>query len=246
MRFIFTILLLAILFCQSNAQQWVSTQVEKRNVILEEFTGIHCGYCPDGHKRANDLSNANPGKVFLINIHAGGYAVPKAGEPDLRTSVGTAIDAASGNTIGYPAGSVNRSTTPWVMSRGSWASVASQIMNQNSPVNVAVKAYVDFTTRELITEVEIYYTSNSTKSQNFLSVFLTQDNILGYQSDYGNFNPTNWTKDGKYRHNLLVQVVHLENQLIQQLKTILNIENMQQLYLRILQTSMLSCTICMW
>ena len=24
---------------------------------------------------------------------------------------------------------------------------------------------------------------------------------MGYQSDYGNFNPTNWTKDGKYRHN---------------------------------------------
>ncbi|MCL5991969.1 MAG: Omp28-related outer membrane protein [Bacteroidetes bacterium] len=199
-RVLILLFCLTVILYQTSAQQWVSTQVEKRNVILEEFTGIHCGFCPDGHKIANELVEANPGRVFLVNIHAGGYATPQAGEPDLRTSVGTSIDASSG-VEGYPAGSINRSTTPWAMDRGSWASVANTVMNQNSPVNVAVKAYVDFTTRELITEVEIYYTSNSAQSQNFLSVFLTQDNILGYQSDYGNFNPTNWTQDGKYRHN---------------------------------------------
>ncbi len=141
---------------QSNAQKWVSTQVEKRNVILEEFTGIHCGYCPDGHRMANELAEAYPDKVFLVNIHAGGYAVPQAGEPDLRTNEGTSINNAAG-VQGYPAGSVNRSTNPWAMDRNLWGNVASNIMAQNSPVNVAVKSTVDFTTRVLTTEVEIYY-----------------------------------------------------------------------------------------
>ena len=197
------IILLCILgfsFSQVNAQKWVSTSVANKNVILEEFTGIHCGYCPDGHRIANDLVKANPGRVFLINIHAGGYATPSGTEIDLRTTEGTAIDAAA-QVSGYPAGSVNRNASPWSMDRGKWSAAAATIMNQTSPVNVAAKAYIDFTTRELVTEVEIYYTANSAVSKNYLTVMLTQDNLLGYQSDYGNYNPTNWTADKLYRHN---------------------------------------------
>ena len=29
------------------SQTFVSTTAENKNVVLEEFTGIHCGYCPD-------------------------------------------------------------------------------------------------------------------------------------------------------------------------------------------------------
>lgn len=183
----------------ASAQQWVSKNPQKKNVVLEEFTGIHCGYCPDGHRIANEMVAANPGKVFLINIHAGGYATPAAGELDLRSAAGTAIDGASGVT-GYPAGSVNRSKSPWSEGRGGWTTTASGILSQNSPVNVFVKSYVDFKTRELTTEVEIYYTSASAQAKNYLTVALTQDNILGTQTDYGNYNPTNWV-DGKYKHN---------------------------------------------
>lgn len=183
----------------ASAQQWVSKNPQKKNVVLEEFTGIHCGYCPDGHRIANEMVAANPGKVFLINIHAGGYATPAAGELDLRSAAGTAIDGASGVT-GYPAGSVNRSKSPWSEGRGGWTTTASGILSQNSPVNVYVKSYVDFKTRELTTEVEVYYTSASAQAKNYLTVALTQDNILGTQTDYGNYNPTNWV-DGKYKHN---------------------------------------------
>lgn len=184
---------------QLAAQQWVSKNPQKKNVVLEEFTGIHCGYCPDGHRIANEMVAANPGKVFLINIHAGGYATPAAGELDLRSAAGTAIDGASGVT-GYPAGSVNRSKSPWSEGRGGWTTTATGILAQNSPVNVFVKSYVDFKTRELTTEVEVYYTSASAQAKNYLTVALTQDNILGTQTDYGNYNPTNWV-DGKYKHN---------------------------------------------
>ena len=33
----------------ASAQTFVSTTPENKNVILEEFTGISCGFCPDGH-----------------------------------------------------------------------------------------------------------------------------------------------------------------------------------------------------
>lgn len=58
------------------AQTFVSTTPENKNVVLEEFTGIHCGYCPNGHVVAQGISDNNPGDVVLVNIHVGSYAAP--------------------------------------------------------------------------------------------------------------------------------------------------------------------------
>ena len=33
----------------------VSTEVSKKNVLLEEFTGLYCGNCPDGHVMAEAM-----------------------------------------------------------------------------------------------------------------------------------------------------------------------------------------------
>jgi len=195
------ILLLSSLLCSLSAfsQQWVSTTPQKRNVVLEEFTGINCTWCPAGHVIANKMESDNPGKVFLINIHSGSFAAPSAGQIDLRTPAGTAIDGAAGIT-GYPSGSVNRNTSPWGQSRSLWASQASTILTENSPLNVYVKSYANLTTRVLTTEVEVYYTAASAQSKNYLTVALTQDGILGSQIDGSNANPGNFV-NGLYKHN---------------------------------------------
>ncbi len=207
MKYIYTLLLLfCLISSQLYSQKWVKTTVQNRNVVLEEFTGIHCGYCPDGHKIANDMVKSNPGKVFLVNVHAGGYAVPQAGEPDLRTTEGTAIDAAA-KPSGYPMGSVSRTGSPFALSRNLWASTASSLLANPSPVNVYVKSSIDEKLMVLTTEVEIYYTNASAQAKNYLTIALTQDDILGPQSDYGNYNPTNWTTDGKYRHNHVLRKI---------------------------------------
>lgn len=198
-KIVLTLVALSMLSFSMQAQKWVSTTPQNKNVILEEFTGIHCGYCPDGHKLANNLVAANPGRMFLINIHSGGYAVPQAGEPDFRTTAGTAIDGSAGIT-GYPSGTLNRSTTPWGQTRTLWTGTTSTLLAQTSPLNVAVKSFVDMTKRELTTEVEVYYTSDAAQSTNYLTIALTENDILGPQTDYGNYNPTNWV-DGKYKHN---------------------------------------------
>ena len=99
---------IVLLGLQIQAQTFVSTTPENRNVILEEFTGIYCTYCPDGHLIAQGLHDANPMDVFLINIHTGGYANPNGpSDPDFNCLYGGAI-ATNANIAGYPAGSVNR------------------------------------------------------------------------------------------------------------------------------------------
>jgi hypothetical protein len=209
-KILLSIVSISLFAVQLQAQKWVSTTPQNRNVILEEFTGIHCGYCPDGHKIANNLVTSNPGRVFLVNIHSGSFAVPAAGEPDFRTTAGNAIDGSAGIT-GYPSGSLNRATTPWGQGRNLWSSQASTILAESSPINVYVKSSVDFATRELTTEVEVYYTADAATPTNYLTVALTENDILGPQSDYGNYNPTNWV-DGKYKHNhVLRQLINTGN-----------------------------------
>ncbi len=187
------LLLLPCLFGFNNsvAQTIVGTDPENKNVVLEEFTGIHCGYCPQGHQIAQGIQNGNPDDVVLINIHTGSYAVPSGNEPDFRTPWGDAIAGQSGLT-GYPAGTVNRHLFPGMsqgsgtaMSRGNWSSASNQILAQASYANVGLESYIDVETRQLTVNVEIYYTADSPESSNFINVAILQDSIYGPQSGGG-------------------------------------------------------------
>ncbi len=172
-----------------NAQTLVSTDVQKKNVVLEEFTGIHCQYCPEGHAIAQALQDDNPGNVVLVNIHQGSFAVPSGSEPDFRTPFGDAIANQTGLT-GYPSGTVNRHVFPDIgsstaMGRGSWTTAAGQILEEDSPVNVGASTSYNAATRELTVNVELYYTSDSPESSNFIQVALLQSGILGPQTGGG-------------------------------------------------------------
>jgi hypothetical protein len=171
----------------SFAQTIVSTSPENKKVVLEEFTGIHCVWCPDGHAIAQAIQNNNPGNVFLINIHSGGFAIPGVGEPDFRVPDGNGIRIFYG-VNSYPSGMVNRhifSGSSPVMGRGSWTGSANQILSQGSYVNVGIEAEINVTTRELTAHVEAYYTGNSPASTNKLNVALLQNNTLGPQTGGG-------------------------------------------------------------
>ena len=178
-----------------KAQQYVSTEPSNRNVILEEFTGRGCGYCTDGHRIANELMAANPGRLWAINIHAGGYA--QTSYPNMITQDGNTIHGGF-QISGYPTGVVNR-TTAAGQSRSAWAGIANQQLGQAAECNVAGMAIVNPQTRMATITVEVYYTGNSTVDQNYLTGAMLQDSILGSQADYGNYNPTQWL-NGQYVH----------------------------------------------
>lgn len=175
-----------IVFCftiSAIGQTIVSTTPENKKVILEEFTGIHCVFCPQGHAIAQNLQNNNPGNVFLVNIHSGGFATPGAGEPDFRTPEGNGIRTFFGANF-YPSGMINRHAfgAGTVLDRSAWTSSANQIMGQASYVNMAVEADIDVQTNELTVHVETYYTANASVPTNKINVALVQNNTLGPQT----------------------------------------------------------------
>ena len=175
-------------FC-AFAQTIVTTNPENRKVILEEFTGVNCTFCPQGHAIAQGLQDNNPGNVYLVNIHSGGYAVPNGNQPDFRTPWGEAIDDQSG-LAGYPAGTINRQNFPGLeqgnpgttaLSRGAWTSASNTILDQSSYVNVGVDASLNIQTGIMTIDVEAYYTANSPEDTNKFNVAILQNNTLGPQ-----------------------------------------------------------------
>ena len=165
-----------MLFAQSD--QFVPTAPSNKKVVLEEYTGINCTWCPDGHKRANQIVAQHPGEVFLINVHAGSYAANT-----YTTQFGNALANQTG-LDGYPSGTVNRhvfSGSNTALGRGDWASAANQILGSSSPVNIAAQGTLDWSTRTLTLTVQLYYTANEANSTNMLNVAITQDNVLGSQ-----------------------------------------------------------------
>ena len=202
-KFTFALMTLLAFTFSLKAQQYVSTEPANRNVIIEEFTGRGCGYCPDGHRIANELMAAHPGRLWAINIHAGGYA--QTTYPNMITQDGNTIHGGF-NISGYPTGVVNR-TTGAGQDRGQWGNIANQQMNQASECNVAGMVVVNPQTRMATITVEVYYTGNSTVDQNYLTVAMLQDSILGSQSDYGNFNPTQWIGNQYVHTHILRDVI---------------------------------------
>lgn len=201
----FTLIAILVLGLASQmlAQTIVGTDPENKNVVLEEFTGIHCGFCPDGHAIAQAIYDANPDDVVLIAIHTGSFATPGAGELDFRTPFGGAIAGQTGLT-GYPSGTVNRhvfSGSNTAMGRGQWTGAANQILAQPSYLNVGIEATIITSTRQLVVDVEVYYTGDSPQATNLLNVAILQSNIIGSQSGGG----SNYNHKHALRHMLTGQ-----------------------------------------
>ncbi|MBR2051741.1 MAG: Omp28-related outer membrane protein, partial [Bacteroidales bacterium] len=169
-------------------------QQQYRNVLIEEFTGRNCMWCPNGHKIANQIAADNHGRVFPINIHAGDYSPTTY--PNLNTSDGEKILNGSIVTA-FPSGIINRSTSSSIFTDEWEAQTASQL-SQLAEVNIDGKVVINPDTRVAAITVELEYTSSSVNNTNYLTIMMLQDSIFGSQSG-SNYNPVQ-VINGEYCH----------------------------------------------
>ena len=192
MKRISTILLFLLLATTLKAQNLVSTDPYKRNVIIEEYTGVYCGFCPDGHRIANELAAKYQDRLFVLNIHTGGYA--NDASIDFRTEDGNIIGA---KVNSFPTGNVNRLANKAV-GRDTWSLYVEQQVEQMAECNVAGQVVIDKDARKATVTVEVYYTANSVSETNYLNVVMLQDNIIAYQN--GSYLNPDQVVGGQYRH----------------------------------------------
>ena len=178
----------------------VSQNSSNRNALLEEFTGVNCGFCPDGHRIADEIVAANPGRVVAVNIHSGSYANDAT---DFRIQDGESLD----NTFsisGYPTGVVSRAQGNATSSRGAWAGQVAPILGETSYVNLGMQADWDINTNEATITLQAYFTGNSSASSERLHLYLLQDDVEGKQGGSA-ANPTMVLPNGNYNHTKMLR-----------------------------------------
>jgi hypothetical protein len=174
----------------NNTTFLAPTTVQKKAAVLEDFTGVRCGYCPEGHVIAKTLETTYPGKVVVMCVHTGSYAAPQTGWANFTTTFGSAI-AGQTYLTGYPAGTINRrifnglwqdaTNKGSAMNRGNWTNAATQVMAENAPVNIGASATYNSSSKVLTVKVDLYYTANETAA-NSINVAFLQNKILCKQS----------------------------------------------------------------
>ena len=173
-----------ILFKQHN----VSTTIQSKNILLEEFTGIHCDNAPQGHEVAHNLMNANE-NAYVVAIHSGNVAIPNEGEPDFRTPEGEILDTEfEVNTLfDYPSAAINRHLFggELITDKENWIKNAKAIHAEDAPVNILSTVIFDGATRKLSVKIEGYYTLAVTEASHWLNIVVIENEIAGPQSGVG-------------------------------------------------------------
>ncbi len=169
------------------SQTYVSTNPQDKNVILEEFTGVHCPNCPQGHQVATQILTNNPGRVWAVAFHPfnSNYTTPYPGNPDFRRHHPDSLYMTPycGSSRFMPSAFINRRIYGGerIQTRTVWTNYTNQFLTEASEVNVGLATTYDEITKQLDILVEIYYTANMT-DQNTLNVLFTESGLIAQQS----------------------------------------------------------------
>ncbi len=194
MKKLVVLILAMIMSLMSMAQKYISTIPEKGTVILELYTGIHCGACPSGHENAENMKEFEPYDIDIISIHAGVLAVPDEGEEDFRTVYGEKYKEEMG-VYGYPSATVNRNfpgkDNVFAKFSSSWRSVSRRESEELSPVNLGVQSIFDDESRTLTITVDLYYTGSHASPLNYINIAFLENGFVSPQSDFDFSSGTN-------------------------------------------------------
>jgi hypothetical protein len=188
---------------QQNVQPIDSNGVEKvRKVLVEDYTGHTCGYCPPAGAQLKALTDMYGEQVIPLAVHSGYFADPENSPSpytdDFRTAVGDAYDSPTAfgiSSIGNPNGMVNRLHYPnaHVKAHSTWAGYVDSLLDVPPDIDIVITNTYDNNTKQLTSSVEAEFL-NAMSGTYKLVVLLSEDSIIAPQKDYTlpapSLNPT--------------------------------------------------------
>ncbi len=158
---------------------------ELKNVILEEFTGVRCPNCPQGHQTLAAIKTANPGRAFSVSFHpvnSLGYHYEFSTDTFENNDAQTLFDEL-GQRGFEPVAAINRipfNANSVLFDRNVWATNTTAQLLLTTPVNIVLDKNYNSSNRELTITVELHYTENVAE-KNKLTVLLSESNIISAQ-----------------------------------------------------------------
>ncbi|MES2622520.1 MAG: Omp28-related outer membrane protein [Bacteroidota bacterium] len=158
---------------------------ELKNVMIEEFTGVRCPNCPQGHQTIANIKTANPGRVISVSFHpvnSLGYHYEFSADIFENNDAQILFDYL-GQRGFEPVAGIDR--TPYnassvLFDRNTWGSNVASELALSTPVNIILDKSYDSVSRELTIVTELHYTQ-SIASENKLTLLVSESNIISAQ-----------------------------------------------------------------
>lgn len=169
----------------------------ERNILLEDFTGHDCTYCPAAAEEAHAIALAHPGRVIISTVHTsqfgiGSFQAVSASHPhDFTNPNGLAIgqyfgqDWPGSNFIGNPKGMVCRAVDPVqpILSPSQWSSAVDDLIATND-LKVNIQSAVNYypSTRGVFLHTEVDVLDASLVNDLSIVVQLHEDSLISPQT----------------------------------------------------------------
>lgn len=161
-----------------------------RKILIEDFTGHKCGYCPRAHVALHDLIVSYGDTIVSYAMHVSdGYAAPDATGSytyDFRTEEGTFVDNAFHISAGgLPKGMVSRVkyNGSEVIDHGSWPIVVQTMLTDIPKLGLQIINNYNSTDSSFCSHIKISFLENITDTLMFYCC-LTEDSIIKPQKNY--------------------------------------------------------------
>ncbi len=181
---------------------WIASSIEtpqNRVILLEDFTGVQCSNCPNGHATAASLKTSYPGQVIGVALHS--YLLADAypfSRQDLKSEKAEQINSTFGPAPAKPTGMINRKVFPGETSKiyfiSKWSSFTASEVASSSPVNIDITNNFNSTSRELEMTLKVHFTAAYTNPLRY-TIYLVENEIVTAQL------LPDLTKDTNYVHN---------------------------------------------
>jgi len=173
-----------------------------RNIIIEDFTGHKCSFCPLAAVEAEAIEAANPGRVFATAMHTGPAGDPNdpfqsVSAPDFTHNftfaevleIGAYFGAnwPSSNFLGNPKGTISRiddGTGQVASSPGNWASITNAALAAND-LKVNIQAGTNFypSTNGFFLHTEVEILDAALTNELSIVVLIVEDSIVKPQKN---------------------------------------------------------------
>lgn len=161
---------------------------EQKNVVIEEFTGVRCPNCPQGHVIINTLKTQNPDRIVAVSLHPiNSLGAPYSFSPmDFRSDDAQGLFDYLGQIGLQPAAAIDRiqysGENAILLDKSKWQTRVNQELATTPQVNVLLDKTYDSTNRELTVVVELHYTQTVTE-ENKLTLLLSESGMVTPQLD---------------------------------------------------------------
>ncbi len=156
------------------------SSIPTKNVVLEEFTGAWCGWCPDGALILNQILDDNANAIG-VSVHAG---------DDMEFTEGG--DLANEYAPFYPSGMIDRflfeGEAEVGLDRGTWITHFDERSGMIVPVSVSLEnVSFDSSSRQLSADVKATFVGPVQRDLR-LNLFITEDKVTGVGQGYDQRN----------------------------------------------------------